>query len=40
MENTNGVEVIENIVSQNENEELEPINSVNWGYDCWQDSHR
>ena len=40
MENINGIDVIENIVTQNEVEKSESINSVSWGYDCWQDSHR
>lgn len=40
MENSNGVVVIEEIIKSNENNEATPFDSVSWGYDSWQDSHR
>lgn len=40
MKDTNGANVIENIIKDNEKTAAVSYESVTWGYDSWQDSHR
>ena len=40
MKETNGAIVLENIIKDNEKTKSTSFDSVTWGYDSWQDSHR
>ena len=40
MKDNNGAIVIDQIIHDNENNATIPFDSVSWGYDSWQDSHR